>query len=160
MLCGAAELVADYQRLCYHMIMVPVKYNLEVIDNKTFERCALKGLNVQGEDKVRAPTKSGQAGDSTSRVRVGGMGGVWFRQAKKRLAKSSPPTGSGHAGSSATKGRKLGPRSVDRYCRFQQIQETKRESVVFARNLMPMNDAGRASPVLFGQPRPFINPAQ
>ncbi len=53
-----------------------------------------------------------------------------------------------------------GPRSVDRYCRFQQIQETKRESVIFARNLMPMNDAGRASPVLFGQPRPFIDPAK
>ena len=44
------------------MIMVPVKYNLEVVDNKTFERCTLKGLNGQGEDKVRAPTKSGQAG--------------------------------------------------------------------------------------------------
>jgi len=63
--------VADYQRLCYHMIMVPVKYNLEVVDNKTFERCTLKGLNVQGEDKVGADgagreTRQGRAG-------VGGM---------------------------------------------------------------------------------------
>ncbi len=67
----AAELVADYQRLCYHMIMVPVKYNLEVIDNKTFERYTMKGLNVQGEDKVGADgagreTRQGRAG-------VGGM---------------------------------------------------------------------------------------
>ena len=44
------------------MILVPVKYNLEVIDNKTFERCTSKGLNGQGEGKVGAPTKSGQAG--------------------------------------------------------------------------------------------------
>ncbi len=47
------------------------------------------------------------------------------------------------------------PRFVDQYCRLQQIQETKRESVIFARNLIPMNDAGRASPVLFAQPCPF-----
>ena len=39
-------MVAKYQNLCYHMIMVSVKYNLQVIDNKTFERCTLKGLNV------------------------------------------------------------------------------------------------------------------
>jgi len=97
--------VADYQRLCYHMIMVPVKYNLEVVDNKTFERCASKGLNVQGEDQVGADgagrePRQGRAG-------VGEWAALGSGKQKKRLSKGSLPTRSEHTGSSATKGRKL-----------------------------------------------------
>jgi len=104
--------VAKYQIRCYHMIMVSVKYNLEVIDNKTFERCTSKGLNGQGEDQVGAPTKSGQAGGAgreprQGRAGVGECAELGSGKQKKRLSKGSLPTRSEHTGSSATKGRKL-----------------------------------------------------
>jgi len=66
--------VAKYQIRCYHMIMVSVKYNLEVIDNKTFERCALKGLNVQGEDQVGAGRETRQVRAGVGQCAAPGLG--------------------------------------------------------------------------------------
>ncbi len=83
-----AELVAKYQIPLYHMIMVPVKYNLEVIDNKTFERYMMKGLNVQGEDQVGPRPSRGRQAGQAGRLDKPGLGwgnaGAWLRQIKPR----------------------------------------------------------------------------